>query len=54
MFVRLMMIPFDITTPADPFYLDVNVAQIKKAQKQIKNGETVTVSFDKLEAMADE
>ena len=52
--LRDRKIPFDITAPADPFYSDANVAQIKKAQEQIKNGETVTVSFDKLEAMADE
>ena len=52
--LRDRKIPFDITAPADPFYSDVNVAQIKKAQEQIRNGETVTVSFDKLEAMADE
>ena len=52
--LRDRKIPFDITAPADPFYSDANVAQIKKAQGQIKNGETVTVSFDKLEAMADE
>ena len=52
--LRDRKIPFDITAPADPFYSDANVAQIKKAQEQIKNGETVTVSLDKLEAMADE
>ena len=52
--LRDRKIPFDITAPADPFYSDANVAQIKKAQEQIRNGETVTVSFDKLEAMADE
>ena len=52
--LRDRKIPFDITAPADPFYSDANVARIKKAQEQIKNGETVTVSFDKLEAMADE
>lgn len=52
--LRDRKIPFDITAPVDPFYSESNMAQIKKAQNQIQNGETVTVSFDKLEAMANE
>ena len=52
--LRDRKIPFDITAPADSFYSDTNIAQLRKAQEQIKNGETVTLSFDKLEAMADE
>lgn len=52
--LRDRKIPFDITAPVDPFYADVNISQIKKAQQQIKNGETVTMSFDKLETMANE
>ena len=52
--LRDRKIPFEITAPEDPFYSDTNIAQIKKARGQIENGETVTVSFDKLEAMADE
>ena len=52
--LRDRKIPFDITAPVDPFYSETNMAQIKKAQNQIQNGETVTVSFDKLEAMANE
>lgn len=52
--LRDRKIPFDITAPSDPFYSEANIAQIKKAQNQIRNGETVAVSLDKLEAMADE
>lgn len=52
--LRDRKIPFDITAPTDPFYSESNIAQIKKAQNQIQNGETVTVSFDKLESIANE
>ncbi len=52
--LRDRKIPFDITAPVDPFYSESNIAQIKKAQKQIQNGETVTVSLDELEAITNE
>lgn len=52
--LRDRKIPFDITAPADPFYTETNMTQIKKAQKQIQNGQTVTKSLDQLEAMAGE
>lgn len=52
--LRDRKIPFDITAPAEPFYTETNMTQIKKAQKQIQNGQTVTKSLDQLEAMAGE
>lgn len=52
--LRDRKIPFDITAPADPFYTETNMTQIKKAQKQVQNGQTVTKSLDQLEAMAGE
>lgn len=54
--LRDRKIPFEITAPTDPepFFSDTNISQIKKAQRQIKNGETVTVSFKKMETMGDE
>ncbi len=52
--LRDRKIPFDITAPADPFYTETNMTQIKKAQKQIQNGQTVKKSLDQLEAMAGE
>ena len=52
--LRDRKIPFDITAPEDPFFSESNAAQIRKARAQIRNGETVTVSFDKLKTMADE
>ena len=51
--LRDRRIPFEIEAP-DPFYSEKNMAQIDKAEAQVKAGKTVIKSFDKLESMANE
>ena len=47
-------IPFDITAPADPFYSATNMAQLAKAERQIRDGKVVVKTMEELEAMANE
>lgn len=49
--LRDRRIPFDITAPIDPFYSESNMAQIRKADEQIRAGRVVVKSMDELEAM---
>ena len=50
--LRDRKIPFEITAPADPFYSEANLAQLKKAEKQITEGRVVVKTMEELEAMA--
>ena len=52
--LRDRKIPFEITAPADPFYSEQNMRQIRKAGNQIREGKTVTKTIEDLEAMEDE
>jgi DNA-damage-inducible protein J len=52
--LRERKIPFLIEAPKDPFYSDVNLAQIKKADQQVKMGHVVVKSMEELEEMANE
>ena len=49
--LRDRRIPFDITAPIDPFYSESNMAQIHKADEQVRAGRVVVKSMDELEAM---
>lgn len=50
--LRDRKIPFEIVAPIDPFYSEMNMQQIKKADEQIKNGKVVVKTMEELEAMA--
>ena len=52
--LRDRKIPFEITAPADPFYSEQNMRQIRKAGNQIREGKAVTKTIEDLEAMEDE
>ncbi len=52
--LRDRRIPFEIAAPRDPFYSDVNQRQIRKADKQIKDGNVVEHSMEELEGLEDE
>ena len=47
-------IPFEITADADPFYSSSNLAQLKKADQQIKDGHVVVKTIEELETMEGE
>lgn len=47
-------IPFEITAPIEPFYSSSNMEQLQKADRQVKNGQTVTKTIEELEALASE
>ncbi|MBQ3508665.1 MAG: type II toxin-antitoxin system RelB/DinJ family antitoxin [Peptococcaceae bacterium] len=49
--LRDRKIPFEITAPADPFYCEANIAQIKKADQQVQKGRVVVKTMEELEAM---
>ena len=50
--LRDRKIPFELTAPIDPFYSEINMAQIQKAEQQVLKGKVVNKSMDELEAMA--
>ncbi len=52
--LRDRKIPFTIEAPIDPFYSAANLAQLQKADLQVKQGKVVTRSLEELEAMANE
>jgi len=52
--LRERRIPFIIDVPQDPFYSEENVAQIQKADKQVKDGHVVRKRMSELEAVASE
>lgn len=49
--LRDRRIPFEVSAPLEPFYSDSNMTQLKKANQQIKNGQTVVKTMEELEAM---
>lgn len=50
--LRDRKIPFEITAPTDPFYSESNFAQIRKSDRQIKEGRVIVKTLDELEEMA--
>lgn len=49
--LRDRKIPFEIAAPADTFYSESNLRQLKKAEQQIKDGQVVVKTMAELEAM---
>ena len=49
--LRDRRIPFEITAPIDEFYSEGNMAQLKKAEHQVKSGKVVVKTIEELEAM---
>ncbi|MCM1050269.1 MAG: type II toxin-antitoxin system RelB/DinJ family antitoxin [Clostridiales bacterium] len=49
--LRDRKIPFDITAPLDPFYSESNMEYLRKAEKQVQNGQVVVKTMEELEAM---
>lgn len=49
--LRDRRIPFEIAAPLDPFYSDSNMEQLRKAGRQIKNGQVIVKTMEELEAM---
>ena len=52
--LRERKIPFEISAPADLFYSESNMAQIRKADAQVRAGKVVIKTMEELEAMARE
>ena len=52
--LRDRRIPFDVSAPEDPFYSGRNLAQLRKAEEQVREGNVVVKSMEELEAMAGE
>lgn len=52
--LRDRCIPFEIAAPVDPFYSDANLRQIKRADRQLKDGQVVEKSIEELGALANE
>ena len=49
--LRDRRIPFEIAAPLEPFYSNLNMEQLRKADQQIKNGQVVVKTIEELEAM---
>lgn len=49
--LRDRRIPFEISAPVDAFYSEGNMAQLKKAEQQVKSGKVVVKTIEELEAM---
>ncbi|MCM1202334.1 MAG: type II toxin-antitoxin system RelB/DinJ family antitoxin [Bacteroides fragilis] len=49
--LRDRRIPFDIVAPLDPFYSDSNMEQLRKAVRQVRDGQVVVKTMEELEAM---
>ena len=47
--LRDRRIPFDIEAPADPFYSEQNMAQLRKSAQQVKEGKIITKTMEDLE-----
>jgi len=50
--LRERKIPFEVAAPADPFYSEKNIDQIRKADNQVKAGNVVVKSLKELETIA--
>ena len=48
--LRDRKIPFEITAPVEPFNSEKNLAQIQKADQQVKRGRVVEKTMEELEA----
>ena len=48
--LRDRAIPFALTAP-DPFYSEGNLAQLERAERQYRNGQTVSKTMEELRAM---
>ena len=51
--LRDRRIPFEIEAPADPFYSEKNMSQLRKSLKQAEQGKVVVKTMEELEAMAE-
>ena len=49
--LRDRRIPFEVTAPVESFYSDSNLEQLKKANRQVKNGQVIVKTMEELEAM---
>lgn len=49
--LRDRCIPFEIAAPVEPFYSESNLEQLKKANRQVKNGQIIVKTMEELEAM---
>lgn len=49
--LRDRKIPFEISAPLEPFSSSANLAQLQKADQQVKDGKVVVRSMAELEAM---
>lgn len=49
--LRDRRIPFEVTAPLDPFYSDSNMEQLKRASRQVKNGQVIVKTMEELEPM---
>ena len=49
--LRERRIPFDIEAPVDPFYSEMNIKQIRKADDQVRDGNIIIKTMEELEAM---
>lgn len=49
--LRDRRIPFEVTAPLEPFYSDFNMEQLRKANKQVEDGQVVVKTIEELEAM---
>ncbi len=49
--LRDRRIPFEVTAPPDPFYSDANIEQLRKAGRQVKNGQVIVKTMEELESM---
>ena len=52
--LRDRRIPFEIEAPADPFYSEKNMSQLRKSLNQVEQGNVVVKTMEELEAMAGE
>ena len=52
--LRDRRIPFEIEAPADPFYSEKNMSQLRKSLKKAEQGKVVVKTMEELEAMAGE
>ena len=49
--LRDRRIPFEVTAPLDSFYSDSNMEQLRKANKQVKDGQIIVKTMEELENM---
>ena len=52
--LRDRKIPFEIAAPVNDFYSESNIAQIKKADEQVRSGKVIVKTMDEPEAMTND